>query len=147
MLDSEAQLLKQSPKLIACVFSNGVSILINFNALLLSTLWLKVIAGICCCVLSVCPDVMVRVYVPAAAYVWLKSSFEERAVPDATVVGGVSSPQSTVSSAGVLPDSGNGILNDRLPLLTSTVSAITAFSSQLIEEFPSIAAVYLIPAA
>ena len=90
---------------------------------------------------------MVRVYVPAAAYVWLKSSFEERAVPDATVVGGVSSPQSTVSSAGVLPDSGNGILNDRLPLLTFTVSAITAFSSQLIEEFPSIAAVYLIPAA
>ena len=70
MLDSEAQLLKQSPKLIACVFSNGVSILINFNALLLSALWLKVILGICCCVLSVCPDMMVRVYVPAAAYQW-----------------------------------------------------------------------------
>ena len=146
MLDNEVQPKKQRLNTVAFVFSNGVSILINFNALLSFALWSKIILGICCCVLSVCPDVMVRVYVPAAAYVWLKSSFEERAVPDATVVGGVSSPQSTVSSAGVLPDSGNGILNDRLPLLTFTVSAITAFSSQLIE-LPSIAAVYLIPAA
>jgi len=34
MLDSEAQPKKQSPKFIAFVFSNGVSILINFDALL-----------------------------------------------------------------------------------------------------------------